>query len=198
MCYWNLHLGGKHAWGGQEKPFIYTCFLLRSACSFLILCQTSPLYLPSFSASLTCLHKEGEWLIMRLLDLNFPTPFNVASGWRKDLSLGLSCIYSSPPAVAVTLSLSNLFSTSLAALESCGPVSHNQNDAWLLWDIVIRVTGGGAEDNWASKGREESPREQLGEGLDDIKSCSSSSATPLPLIGSHRWGTQDLHAAPTH
>lgn len=46
-----------------------------------------------------------------------------------------------------------LFSTPLAALESCAPVSHGQHDARLLREDVSAVTGGGAaEDNRASKG----------------------------------------------
>lgn len=51
--------------------------------------------------------EKGQKEIIRF---QLPHPFNVASGWRKRLFLGLSCICFSPPAAAATLSLSDLFS----------------------------------------------------------------------------------------
>lgn len=66
--------------------------------------------LPTFIFCFSCLFTPGRRkATMRLLYLNCPTPFNVPSGWRKNLSLGLSCIYFSSPAVTVTQSLWFIF-----------------------------------------------------------------------------------------
>lgn len=96
---------------GRPREAIYL-HLLSTSISLLF-----PHFVSSFSSLLTFIFCFSHLFTpgrrkatKRLLDFNCPTPFNVASGWRKCLFLVLSCICFSPPAAAVTLSLSDLFS----------------------------------------------------------------------------------------
>lgn len=133
ISYWDLHLGEKHAWEGKEKPCIYVCFPLQSTCSFLIFPQPFSLFLDLFLCLSHLFTRGRRKATTRLLDLNLPHLIQCCNWMKKGRFSGAQlCLVFTTCGSSNNIPWICLFSTPMAALESCAPVSHIQHELSFL------------------------------------------------------------------